>query len=603
MLKRFLAVALALPALSVHAAQPPQPATAAAAKPATSAPSRLLQQIGERYFEASLQLDPLRASELLGEARFDDKLSIDIAPAHLRRDRQLQQQLLRELQTLPQDQLSEAERLSLTLLRHQAEERLAALEFPAELLPIDHYGGMPVTLAQLGTGQGVQVLATETNYRHFLKRLQALPAWNAQAMENMREGMRRGVVQSRALTERAIETLRPLAEADVEHSAFTLPLRQFPAHFTPAQRQRLSQAYRKTWREQLQPSMSALLRFLQQDYLPHTRASAGLGALPNGAAWYAMRVREATTTSLTPEAIHQLGLAEVARIHAEMDKLKPQLGGSGPLSAFLAEYNRRPALRPFKTDAEVLAAYAAINQKVEAQLPRLFKQRPKAALEIRAEPEISKATASAHYMSAASDGSRPGVFFEVITAPGDIATTGMISLFLHEGQPGHHFQIALQAESDLPRFRRYSGNDVYVEGWALYAESLGHEMGLYANDADALLGHLSADLHRAVRLVTDTGLHAKGWTREQSMRYMMDAEGIDEADARRATERYMAWPGQALAYKIGALKIRELRDLAQARLGADFSYADFHEQVLGDGALPLELLEAKLKQRLARQVK
>ncbi|MEL4177695.1 DUF885 domain-containing protein [Roseateles sp. PN1] len=601
MLKRSLALCSALSTF-VALALLPAGTSAAPAKPPASAQARL-HQIGERYFEASLQLDPLRASELLGEARFEDKLSIDIAPAHLRRDRQLQQQLLRELRALPQDQLPEPERLSLALLQRQAEDQLAAMAFPGELLPIDHYGGMPVTLAQLGTGQGVQVLSSEANYRHFLKRLQALPAWNAQAMANMREGVRRGIVQPRALTERAIETLRPLAEADAEHSAFTLPLRQFPAHFSAAQRQRLSQAYRKTWREQLQPSMAALLRFMQQDYLPHARTSAGLGALPNGAAWYAMRVREATTTALTPEAIHQLGLAEVARIHAEMDKLKPQLGGSGPLSAFLAEYNQRPALRPFKTDAEVLAAYAAINQKVETQLPRLFKLRPKAALEIRAEPEISKATASAHYMSAASDGSRPGVFFEVITAPGDIATTGMTSLFLHEGQPGHHFQIALQAESTLPRFRRYSGNDAFIEGWALYAESLGHEMGLYANDADALLGHLSADLHRAVRLVTDTGLHAKGWTREQSMRYMMDAEGIDEADARRSTERYMAWPGQALAYKIGALKIRELRDLAQARLGANFSYADFHEQVLGDGALPLDLLEVKLKQWLARQGK
>ncbi|RQO61109.1 DUF885 domain-containing protein [Paucibacter sp. KBW04] len=563
---------------------------------APSAPTNLgqrLDAIGSRYFEDSLRLSPLMGSELMGGERFEDKLEIEIAPAHQRQQKALQRRLLRELASLPQAQLDAQQTLSLQVLRQQAQQRLEEQAFPAALLPIDHYGGMPVTLAQMASGQGTQALNTPRQYRHFLQRLARLPAWNAQAMVNMREGMRSGVVQSRALIEQALLTLQPLASAPLDQHPYAQPLRQFPASFSAAERADLSRRYEREIRSRLLPSMQSLLRFLREDYLPRTRASAGLGGLPNGAAWYAQRIRAATSTRMDAQSIHALGLREVARIRAEMGKIHAGFGGKGSLTEFLREQPMRPEYRPFKSDQEVLDAYARINAQVLAALPRLFHRGPKAALEIRAEPEISKATASAHYMSPAVDGSRPGVFFEVIMDPREISTSGMTSLFLHEGQPGHHFQIALQQELPLPDYRRYSSNEAYVEGWALYAETLGYEMGLY-EDPMVRLGHLSADLHRAVRLVTDTGLHALGWTREQSMQYMQETEGLDAAEARRATERYMAWPAQALAYKIGQLKILELRERARKRLGERFSYADFHALVLEDGALPLDLLEAKI---------
>jgi len=573
-------------------------ASAAPAKPRAdsvdaAAMGSRLDAIGSRYFDDSLRLSPLMGSELMGGERFEDKLEIEIAPAHQRQQKALQRRLLRELGALPQTQLDAQQTLSLQVLRQQAQQRLEELDFPAALLPIDHYGGMPVTLAQMASGQGTQALNTPRQYRHFLQRLARLPAWNAQAMVNMREGMRSGVVQSRALIEQALLTLQPLASAPLDQHPYAQPLRQFPASFSAAERADLSRRYEREIRSRLLPSMQSLLRFLREDYLPRTRASAGLGGLPNGAAWYAQRIRAATTTRMDAQSIHALGLREVARIRAEMGKIHAGFGGKGSLTEFLHEQPMRPEYRPFKSDQQVLDAYARINALVLAALPRLFHHGPKAALEIRAEPEISKATASAHYMSPAVDGSRPGVFFEVITDPREISTAGMTSLFLHEGQPGHHFQIALQQELPLPDYRRYSSNDAYVEGWALYAETLGYEMGLY-EDPMVRLGHLSADLHRAVRLVTDTGLHALGWTREQSMQYMQETEGLDAAEARRATERYMAWPAQALAYKIGQLKILELRERARKRLGERFSYADFHAQVLEDGALPLDLLEAKI---------
>jgi uncharacterized protein (DUF885 family) len=276
-----------------------------------------------------------------------------------------------------------------------------------------------------------------------------------------------------------------------------------------------------------------------------------------------------------------------------MDKIRVGYKFDGSTTAFLKWHDSQAEFRPFKSEREVLDAYGALNKKIAEKLPALFGRMPKAPLDIRPEPELTRATASDHYSQPAADGSRPGVFYAVIEDPAKYSTTGMTTLFLHEGQPGHHFHIALQQELALPKFRKHGWITAFGEGWALYAETLGREMGLY-EDPNALLGHLKDELLRAVRLVTDTGLHSKGWTREQTMQYMMDNEGVVEAEARRATERYMAWPGQALAYKVGALKIQELRERAAQKLGAKFSLKGFHDQVLSDGVLPLSVLEAKI---------
>jgi uncharacterized protein (DUF885 family) len=558
-----------------------------------SPPSARLKQIGDRYFEDGLRLDPMMGSFWLGEDRFNGRLEVTISPSNIAKEKAMLNRVLSEISELPSHRLNAADQLSLAVLRDQVQGRLDGHAFPSHWLPLDQYGSLPVTLAQFATGQSAQPLKTVKNYEDFLKRLERLPAWNSQAIYNIRQGMKNGVILPKPLIERALETLQPLTVADPEAHPYFLPIKTFPKTFTWAQRQRLEAMYRSAIAKRIQPSLKGFVEFINTDYLPHGRATDGFDALPNGKAWYARSVRFHTTTDQTPEAIHSLGLSEVSRVRGEIAKIQSGYGVDGSIAQFLERHQTLVEFRPFKKEQEVLDAYAELNRKVQSELPKLFKKSPKAALAILPEPELTKATASAHYDSPAPDGSRPGVFFAVIMRPDEYTTTEMTSLFLHEGQPGHHFHLAGQQELSLPNFRKYAWITAYGEGWALYAETLGHEMGLY-KDPNALLGHLILELRRAVRLVTDTGLHSKGWSREQTMQYMMDMEGISALEARRATERYMADPGQALAYKIGALKIRELRDRAQEALGAKFSLAEFHDQVLSDGALPLPLLERKI---------
>ena len=336
-------------------------------------------------------------------------------------------------------------------------------------------------------------------------------------------------------------------------------------------------------------------------YLSHTRSTAGLGALPGGKEWYRILVRSSTTTTMTPQEIHELGVKEVARIRGEMEQVKAKFGFEGELNDFFKSLDSRPEITPFHSEEEVLAAYRALNERIKAGLPRLFERAPKAALEIRSIEPIRRDTASDNYVPPAADGSRPGAFYTVIKDPAKYRSTKMTALFLHEGQPGHHYHMASQQELDLPKFRKFGWNDAYGEGWALYAEGLGRELGLYENDPGAWLGRLLMELHRALRLVVDTGLHDKGWSREQAIAYLREKEGSAEDDARQAIERYMAWPGQALAYKVGELKILQLRERARQQLGDRFDIRAFHTQVLGDGCMPLQMLEAKIDRWLAAQ--
>jgi uncharacterized protein (DUF885 family) len=313
-------------------------------------------------------------------------------------------------------------------------------------------------------------------------------------------------------------------------------------------------------------------------------------------------VADQTTSTLAPDEIHRIGQAEMARITSELSRMAPLVGYQGKPAALPRWLAEQGANRPFKTEEEVLKAYRALNARIVPMLPKLFGTLPRAPLEIRPEPALSRATASDHYTPPAQDGSRPGVFSAVVLDPAQYGSTRMTALFLHEGQPGHHFQLARQQELPLPAFRKFGGNNAYVEGWALYAETLGREMGLY-EDPNAYAGYLMLDMVRAARLVVDTGLHAKGWTRAQAIAFLVDEAGSTEADARVAVERYMAWPAQALGYKVGALKIMELRQRAQAQLGPAFSLARFHDAVLAEGTLPLALLESRINAWIAAQAR
>ncbi|MCX7174546.1 MAG: DUF885 domain-containing protein [Proteobacteria bacterium] len=560
--------------------------------------SALLASLGDEYFESRLKLYSLAATEDVGDPRFEGELAIDIAPAHRAEQAATFEALLKALRRVRRSSLSADEQLSYDLLKYDVSTRLESLKYPRHLLPIQHMECVPVKLAGWAGGQSVQPFKTVRNYENFLKRIERLPLWNAQAIANMREGMQRGIVQPRAIIERSLVQLKTLAEGSPEDSPFYSPIKRLPAEFSAPDKARLTAAYREALAGGILPSQARLYAFVRDEYLPHTRATAGLGALPGGDGWYAFQVRESTTTNSTPAQAHATGLREVARIHREMEGVKAQVGGTGTLLEFLKDFDKREALRPFKTEEEVLAHFASLNERIKPQLARLFSRAPKAALEIRPVDKLLRDTASSNYILPAIDGSRPGVFYAVVVDPLKYSTPSMAALFLHEGQPGHHFQMALQQELDIPKFRRFFWSDAYGEGWALYAESLGRELGVY-DDPYSYLGRLQAELVRAVRLVVDTGLHAKGWSREQTIRYIMDTQGATEDDARRATERYMVWPGQALAYKTGELKILELRERAKQRLGDRFDLRAFHTEVLNHGSMPLTMLEKRINEWIA----
>ncbi len=560
-----------------------------------------LAKIAEQYFESHVQLDPLDGSGTIGEERFEDKLAITISPDYLNKNRQLSQKTLNELQTIDLKTLAPADLITYEVLKQQMLDQLEGDKFPNNLLPFDQYGGLPVYIAQFGTGQDIQPLKTVLQYKHYLSRLEKIPAWFDQAIINMRKGIELGVVQPKALVTSGLPAVKALTEKSVEKNPFYLAIKNIPAGFTVKEREEITKEYKKVIQQQLIPASIRFTEFLEKEYLPKTRVTAGLGALPNGSEWYKYNIKYHTTTNMTADEIHNLGLKEVARIHAEMAKIQEKFNFKGALLEFLKWQNQDSQFTPFKTEQDVLDAYEAINRKITAKLPELFGRMPNVPLAIRPEPELTKATASDHYNPPAPDGSRPGTFYTVIENPNTYRNTKMTSLLLHEGQPGHHFHIALQQEMSLPKFRKFGWITAYGEGWALYTETLGKEMGLY-EDPNQYLGHLKMELIRAVRLVTDTGLHAKGWTREQTIQYMMDTEGNTEAEARRNTERYMAWPGQALAYKIGSLKIQALRARAAEKLGSKFSLRNFHDLVLSDGVVPLSVLETKVDKWISAQL-
>ncbi len=565
-------------------------AMSATAKPADG---EKLALIAEKYFQDGLDLSPLSGTQITGDAKYEDKLDVSIAPAHRARMMRLMKRVQRELKTLNVASLSPSDRMTFDVLSEELRDNLEGFKFPGELLPVDQFGGLPVYVAQFGSGEQIQPLKTVANYRNYLKRLLVLPQWTEQAIVNMKEGMRRGIVRPKALISSGLPAFKALAEPDIEKSPFYTAIKRIPASFSDADKKEITAAYRSAIDKRLQPAMAKLYAFLDAQYLPKCRDTAGIDAIPGGKKWYEYSVRNYTTTNMTPDEIHALGLKEVARIRSEMDKIRQHFKYEGSLTDFLKWAEESAQFRPFKTEKEVLDAYAELNKKIMAKLPDLFGRKPKASLEIRLEPELTRATASDHYSSPAADGSRPGVFYAVVMDPAKYSTIGMTTLYLHEGQPGHHYHIAMQQELTLPKFRQHGWFTAYGEGWALYAETLGHEMGFYT-EPHALLGHLNDELLRAVRLVTDTGLHTKGWTREQTIKYMMETQGYSEDESRRATERYMAWPGQALAYKIGSLKIQELRNRSKTKLNDKFSLKAFHDLVLSDGALPLTLLEKKV---------
>ncbi|HWW41883.1 DUF885 domain-containing protein, partial [Pedobacter sp.] len=383
--------------------------------------------------------------------------------------------------------------------------------------------------------------------------------------------------------------------SDPKKSLFYGPVTNFPKDFSEADKKRFTESYSKAILNEIVPSYKKMGDFLKNEYLPKARTTSGLSALPGGKAMYTYLVRQQTTTTKSPEEIYQTGLKEVARIKNQMDSIRNKVGFKGDLHAFFEYMRNDPKFMPYKTPKQVLDAFEDIHKRMEPNLKKMFNHVPKTPFEIRQTEAFRAASASAEYNQGSADGKRPGIFYvPILDAAKFNITSGMESLFLHEAIPGHHYQISLtQENTSLPKFRRFGMHNAYVEGWALYCESLGKELGLYT-DPYQHMGALGDEMHRAIRLVVDVAIHTKNMTREQAIKYMMDNEAINEQGATAEIERYMSIPAQALGYKIGAMKIRELRNRYEKELGAKFNLAEFHNQVLKDGSLPLSVFENKM---------
>ena len=588
-----LALSLPVPAF----AQPAKP-VATARKPSASGP---LAAVFAAYWDEQARLFPLAATTQ-GDHRYNDQLPNDQTRAFRYQLRAFYRKYQAALLKFNRGQLSTLDQTSYNLLTYDLKMELEGLALNTWMLPFTQSGGLPSQLGQFGAGTGAQPFRTEQDYRNWLGRVHGFPAWTDSAIANFRQGMKTGVVLPRPLVEKMIPQLDAFVVADPAKSLFYAPLTTFPAAVPESARPALVAVYEQAIRQELVPAYRKLSLFLKNEYLPRARASSGIHAVPGGAQLYAYAVRNYTTTALPADQIYQTGLREVARIRTEMEQVKKQVGFTGDLNAFFAFMRTDPQFKPFKTPEEVLAVYNGILARITPHLPQLFGRTPKTGFEIRRVEAFREASASAHYSPAAADGSRPGIFYVPIPdATQYNVTRGMDALFMHEAIPGHHYQIALQQENTrLPAFRRFGLYGAYVEGWGLYAESLGPELGVYT-DPYQRVGALNTEIHRALRLVTDVGLHTGKLTREAAIQYLMANEPIDEQRATAEVERYMGNPGQALSYKVGQLKIRELRTRYEQQLGKKFDLRAFHDEVLAGGAMPLAVLEKTMDAWAARQ--
>ncbi len=562
-----------------------------------------LNEMVEQYFDELLPLDPLYAT-FIGVNRYNNTLAIDISPEHIARRRALEERYLTQAQAVQADVLGSQDRLTLEVFLRERTAMLKRLAFPGHLLPIDQLYSLPSVFAQFGSGTSAQPFATVEDYDNFLGRMRDFSTWADQAITNMREGMKTGVVQPKVVMQAVQRQLDDLGVEDPLRSVFYEPVTNLPASFTQAERERLTAAYTATIRDTLLPAYRRLAVFVRDEYLPAARDSVAWSALPDGESWYRFLTATMTTTPLTPDEIHELGLSEVARIRAEMDQVKDQVGFKGDLPAFFKQLETDPAFY-YTSAADLLQGYRDLKSRIDAAIPKLFAKLPAIDYEVReVESFRAQSAAGASYQPPAPDGTRPGIFYINTWNLRAQPKFGMETLSLHEAAPGHHFQQSFQLSLDtLPRFRRFGGDYVaYVEGWALYAESLGRELGLFT-DPYQYYGRLSDEMLRAMRLVVDTGLHSRDWTRAQAIRYMLDNSSMAESDVESEVDRYIANPGQALGYKIGQIRIRALRNKAEAALGEHFDVRRFHDAILRDGALPVDVLEAKMDRWLAAEEK
>jgi uncharacterized protein (DUF885 family) len=564
--------------------------------PATASPE--LTRLVEEYFEESLRLSPLTAT-FIGDERYDDRLENTASAAHLAELAALERRYLDRVRALDPARLDAPSRVTYDIFVSERELTLEGLKFPSHLLPINQFSNMPSLIAVLGSGASAQPFRNARDYERFLARARAFVVWTDTAIASMREGMRRDITQPRVVMEKLLPQLRRIAAGGPEQSPYWQAVKGMPDSIPAAERERIAATYREALAREILPAYTRLADFVEREYLPAARTTVAWTALPGGEEWYRFLVRQSTTTDLTPEEIHALGLSEVARIRGEMLRVKDQVGFEGDLPAFFRYLQTDPKFF-HASGEELVAGYRAVKARIDALLPKLFSDFPKADYEVReVEPFRAATSAGAFYQPPSADGKRPGIFYVNTHNLQAQPIYGMETLSLHEAAPGHHFQVAIQQElTELPRFRRFNGYVAYQEGWALYAESIGSELGVFT-DPYQWYGRLNDEMLRAMRLVVDTGLHAKGWSREQAIRYMLDNSSMAESDVVAEVERYIVIPGQALGYKVGQLRMTALRARAETALGPRFDVREFHSVMLRDGALPLDVLEAKIDRWIA----
>ena len=554
----------------------------------------------DAYYEDGLKLNPILATTT-GDDRYNDVFTNPLSQEHIAKTKAHFNTYKEKVNAFTTDALTESEKLSKAILLWECDINLNEFNFNASLTPIDQMWSPNLFMGQLASGAGAQPFNTVDDYNNWMQRVDGYIEWLNSAEDNMREGIQKGHVLPKSLIKKVLPQLEALTTTDLDKHLFYQPIKNLPEDLNANQKEELTNAYSNMVLEKVVPAYKKLHAFISTDYMKAGRDSSGIQGEPNGDAFYAHQIKKYTTTNMTASEIHELGLSEVARIRTEMEEIKKQVGFDGDLKAFFNYVRNKKELMPFKDPQQVIANFNAIHTTMKPQIEKLFGNKPKTPFEVRRTEAFREKSASAEYNPGSLDGTRPGIFYTPIPEVEKYNVYSDESLFLHEAIPGHHYQISLTQEStDLPKFRKtlwYSG---YGEGWALYSESLGTELGLYT-DPYQLFGMLGAEMHRAVRLVVDTGLHSKGWSREQAIQYSLDNEAESEASITSEIERYMANPGQALSYKIGQLKIRELRKKAKNTLGDKFDISEFHNQVLETGCVPLALLENKINTWIANQ--
>lgn len=570
--------------------------------------------IFEDYYKFKERINPIEATKA-GNFEYNNTIANYISDTYQNELKAEYQNFLNRLNEINLSELTRADQLSLKVMKWDCEIKLEGLQKPLvvitspmynlpsfELTPLTQIQSLHLYVAQLGAGGSVHPFNSVKDYEDWLERIEDYLDFLDTSIEMMKEGISKKIVLPAVLTQKTIDQLEEFIVKPTSEHLFYKPIISLPDEISPVQRDRLAEKYKEMISKKLRPKYKELKKFLVEEYLPNSRSTSGFVDLPHGKETYEYLIRLHTTLNLSANQIHELGKNEVKRILREMEAAKNKIGFKGDIKAFFEYIRNSPEQMPFKKPEEVIDNFNSIKEKINGKLNEVFELSPKANFIVRRTEAFREAAASAEYVPGTKDAKRPGIFYIPIPEISKYNKFSDEALFLHEAIPGHHYQLSLQQENkELPAFLHPESMGVFVEGWALYAESLGKELGLY-EDPIQYFGMLSMEMHRAIRLVVDTGIHSKGWTREQAIQYSLENEAASEESIITEIERYMATPGQALSYKMGQIKIRELRAKAEQELGENFDIRAFHNQILNSGSLPLILLEEKIENWIGGQL-